>query len=200
HSATERVAEHSLSEIPDEFVLSFEEDSLHFRRPAEPASVWKFAVGVHRLASNLGTPKPDGIEIFEAHPERVHACMAAGAFDLATVEFHLLAEAEPIFRLIARRKNLDHRRWWWRRRPEEFLHHPLAAERQARSARVAGEREDGAHGDDAAAVVIGEVHPPEPITLNASDSVVFRQRLVRVGVVAIENIRERTVFAEQRLE
>ena len=87
-----------------------------------------------------------------------------------------------------------------RRRVQQVLEDPLAAQHRRGPRRVGRDRQDAGLREHAAARRAGQVHAAELRPGHAGNAVVLRQPLVEERVLAVEEIEDAAVFADDVLE
>src|SRR5689334_12932104 len=83
----QRIAEHLSRKILEELIFAIQQHLFEFRGAGEFFSTGEFARSIDRLASDFSPPTADGVEVFQAKAERVHAIVARSTLGILAVLF-----------------------------------------------------------------------------------------------------------------
>ena len=203
----QRVGQEVLGQVADELVLALEQApasgfprlSARCRRAACRCS--------RRPGADLVARTADRVEVFQRVADRVHLQVAVGATGaLLAVLFELFAQGErPALGVlgVAVHGVVHGRRRRGRRGAEQRVQHPLAAVGRARPRRHGSLLVGDRHAEETAAAAIGQLHflhlalSGIRIVLDALDVVELRQILVQERVIAVDQLDQATLFADQ---
>ena len=199
--ASQGVGEHPLDQVPLEVGLAGDDDPLQLIGAVKRLAAGERAGRVERLATLLGPPAADGVEVLQAVAQRVDLGVAGRALGLPGVPGHLLAER--LRRLAGLRLFLLGElagAGWGRggRRAEDDFEDVLPSQGRARPVGVRGQGEHAAHPHQTAPVRARRQGDPADLGAgDARDLVVRGEVLVEVSVVGVEQFQDAPVaFAE----
>ena len=198
-AAADRVGEHFFRQAAVEILAALDgEHALQLAHIGELFAGDELAGGVDLLAVLLLAKQPEGVEIFQRQPERIHAVVAGGAGGFFAMDGERFAEGRLAvggggFGGYVEVGNVGRRR---RHGCAEDVVEDKQAAFHGRGARgVRGHGQHRAVGEDAAArVVRRELHKPQFVASDVGDAVVRGEAGVEKGVVAVDELGERAIL------
>ncbi len=198
-AAAERIRQHLLGQRARELRHHPAEHFAHLRRRLERLPRRQRTARVDREAAVHLPPLADRVVVLEPEAERIHAGVTGGANRIRPVLLHLLADRHRLAeRFLVERRYVGRR--GRQRAAENVLQHVLAADDDRRARRITRHRQHAAVRQHAAALVGGEIDTTELLARHAADAVVPGEQLVEIRVARVEELRNRTVVAENRVE
>lgn len=194
-AAAEGVSEKFFGEAADEIVAFLaEEDGAEFGGGGEFFAGDEFAGGVDGGGAVLVAPGADGVKVFEAEADGVHAGVAGGADGVFAVLLHFLAEGAGELFLVGEFGDVGRRRG--RGCAEKVFEDPFAAFDGRGAIGVGGEGENAGVGEEAAARGALEGDADEFVAGDAGDAVVAGEGFVEVGEVGVDEVEDAAVVAD----
>src|SRR5690242_21910522 len=125
--------------------------------------------------------------------------MTDGAVGIGAMLLHALPHAQPPRRgIVLKRGNVRWRRRRWR--AQELLEHPFSPNGRRRPVGIGGHRHDAGLSKQAPALLVGDRDAAELTAVDAANSVMRRETLIKKSVVRVQQVRseERRVGKECR--
>ena len=174
----------------------------------EPAPTGHRPGGIHhgilalsRGHALLGAPLTDGVVVFPGEAQRIDAAVAGGAVRIRGVDFQSLTDRHLVAFRRHRFDGIDVCRRWRRRFVEDGLAEPDTAMDGAVAGAVGGQAEHRAHGEQAAALVLGlERDALEAVRLRFGQAVESTEARIRHRPIGVDELFEGTVLGEHLLE
>src|SRR5262249_29722053 len=142
----------------------------------ERLAVRQHAGGVDGRFAVQRPPGADGVVIFKAKAQGVHALMAGSATRIGPVLLHALPQSSGQFFALLQLRDIGRR--WRRRGAEQILQYPLASFHRRRARRIRSHRENAGLSQNSAALIAGQMNSLKLVALYAGGAVMPRQPLV----------------------
>lgn len=196
-AAAEGVDQELFGEAAEERLAAVKQQLFEFAGAVEFSGAGQSAGGVDGCLAIEVAPFADGIKIFEAEAEGIHAAVATGTGGILAMGFHLHAEGEAAIALglLKRGDGRGRRRG---RRVEEIFEDPAAAQNRGGAGGVTGSSEHAGMGEDAAAAPGGgHVDATEFGPDDAGNAIEACQAFIEKGVRSRQDVGDAAIVADE---
>ena len=197
HAPTQGVGEHLLGEVAQEQALARQEHLLERLGPDDHFTAGQLAAGIDPLAGHLGAPATDRVEVLQSESQRVQAGVTGSAIGILAMLLEALAEGQTVALLVIRGQGGHQRRRRRGRRSEDLFEQPFAPQHRAGPLGITRLGEHRGHAGDAAAAAVGQGDLRETGAGHPGQSIVPRQFGIHPGVIAVEQLEQAAVLAQQ---